>query len=218
MKELIIICEGKSELMFCDEVLKSHFYALGIAIEYPLIAHSGGGIVRWEFLKKEIELHYNTKNDRFITTFIDYYGLYDRHLFPEWNTAHLEMDKNKRMAILEKGMIDDVSVAVKPKFIPNILLHEFETLIFSDYTVFNRFYAPNEFKISGLANLAALCAIDPETINNGLTSAPSKRLIANIQSYDKVNDGIELAKLIGLPAIRLKCPRFNAWITKLEKI
>ena len=218
MKKIIIICEGPSEQMFCDKILKPHFSALGITIEYPLIAHSGGGIVKWQNFKPEIELHFATDNDRFITTFIDYYGMYGYHGFPEWANAHLLADKPDRMTMLEKGMLDDLSIAVRPKFVPNIQLHEFEALVFSDHTVFGTYYSPAEFAHNGLATLATLCASSPETINNGTTSAPSKRLTLNIPAYDKVSDGAELAKLIGLPTIRHKCPRFDAWITRLETI
>jgi len=71
---------------------------------------------------------------------------------------------------------------------------------------------------NGLIELARLCALSPESINDGLTTAPSKRLKTNIPVYDKVNDGAELSSLIGLAAIRGKCPRFNAWLSTLESI
>jgi hypothetical protein len=144
--------------------------------------------------------------------------MYDYHGFPEWANAHLEADKSTRMSILENGMRGDLSVAVRPKFIPYVQLHEFEALVYSDHAVFSNYYSPSEFAHNGLAALAALCANAPETINDGLTTAPSKRLITNIPAYDKVNDGAELASLIGLPAIRHNCPRFDAWITQLEHV
>ncbi|OPC25360.1 hypothetical protein BAX95_00155 [Elizabethkingia meningoseptica] len=215
MKKLLIICEGHTEVRFCDQILKTHFANLNIEIEYPLIAYSGGGIVPWVNLKNEIELHYSTNPDRFITTFIDYYGLYAYHNFPEWAVAHAHADKGDIMDILEAGMLADLSVLSQGKFIPNILLHEFETLALSDHTAFSHYYDASEFNNAGLA---AICALDPETVNNGKATAPSKRLEANIPNYNKVSDGVELCKLIGLNNIRAKCPRFNIWITKLESI
>jgi hypothetical protein len=215
MKKLIIICEGQTEQMFCDKILKNHFIVFNIEIEYPLIAHSGGGIVKWEHLKPQIEAHYSTDNEAFITTFIDYYGIEAHHAFPEWAIAHLEQDKSLRMDILENGMLHNLNPPIQAQFISNIQLHEFEALVLSDYSVFEIYYAPNEYNNAGLI---ALCANDPEMVNNGITSAPSKRLHANIPGYDKVNDGPELAILIGLNKIRIKCPRFNAWLAKLEGI
>lgn len=215
MKKLIIICEGQSELKFCDKVLKPHFDGINIEIEYPLIAHSNGGIVPWKHLKNEIGLHYATDRDRFITTFIDYYGLLDGHYFPGWVAAKAIADKATRLTDLERGMLADVDAAVRPKFIPNILLHEFETLMLADPTAFARFYDPSEFDD---AALTALCAAPPETINDGVATAPSKRLKQHIPAYDKANDGPELGVLAGLPTMRHRCPRFDAWITKLENI
>lgn len=215
MSKLIIICEGQSELKFCDKVLKPHFDGLGVTIEYPLIAHSNGGIVPWRHLKNEIELHYTTDNDRYITTFIDYYGLLEGHKFPEWTVAHAIADKPARLTTIEKGMAADVDADVRAKFIPNILLHEFETLMLADPTAFGKLYDPSEFDD---AALTALCSAPPETINDGVATAPSKRLMQHILAYDKANDGPELGVLAGLPTMRHKCPRFDAWITKLESI
>ncbi|EOG6905676.1 DUF4276 family protein, partial [Flavobacterium psychrophilum] len=36
--------------------------------------------------------------------------------------------------------------------------------------------------------------------------------------YNKVSSGIDLIREIGLPKIRVKCPRFQNWISKLETI
>lgn len=215
MKKIIIICEGQSEQMFCDKILKVHFAAMGIQIEYPLILHSGGGIVKWKHLKNQIELHYADDNNAFITTFIDYYGIEPHHLFPEWIIAHAQANKALRMDILETGMKNDLSLNVQPMFIANIQLHEFEALVLSDHTVFGNYYEAGEHNN---ANLAVICSNPPETVNNGILTAPSKRLIANIPSYDKVTDGAELARLIGLAKIRNKCPRFDSWITNMENI
>lgn len=215
MKKLIIICEGQTEQEFCDKILKDHFFAHNTNIEYPIILHSGGGIVKWQHLKRQIDLHHATDNQAFITTFIDYYGIEQHHGFPDWTSAHLETDKSIRMTILETGMRNSLDAPLQAKFIPNIQLHEFEALILSDSTVFGSYYDPHEFNNTALT---ALCSNPPESINNGLTTAPSKRLQTHIPIYDKVTDGPELAKLIGLGTIRVKCPRFNDWLVQLEGI
>jgi hypothetical protein len=60
----------------------------------------------------------------------------------------------------------------------------------------------------------------PELINQGATTAPSKRLAQVIPNYNKSK--IPLASLIlekiGLAKIREKCPHFNQWITRLENL
>ena len=51
-KKLVIICEGKTEQFFCEKILRPHFAGLDIEMNHQIIAHSNGGLVKWEFLKK----------------------------------------------------------------------------------------------------------------------------------------------------------------------
>ena len=215
MKKLIFICEGQTEEMFCDRILKPHFALKGIDIEYPLILHSGGGIVPWRYLKNQIELHHRADNAAFVTTLIDYYGMKPTFNYPGWVAAHLAPDKTTTMNLLEAGMQADLPPAASAQFIPYIQLHEFEALVLSDVTAFGNHYEVGEYDA---AQIAMLCALDPETVNDGPTTAPSKRLENAIPGYNKVDDGFELTNLAGLTIIRNRCPRFNAWIAQLEGI
>lgn len=215
MKKLIFICEGDTEQYFCKEILESHFLAKGIQIQYPLIIHSNGGIVKWEHIKTQINNHFATDNDVFITTFIDYYGMYDHHNFPDWAVAEAEPNKSSRMNILETGMKNDVNPAIK--FIPYVQLHEFEGLVFSDHAAFVNYYDPADADYTALQTICTNYP-NPEDINNSKATAPSKRLLNHIPRYLKKIDGIDLLKQIGLQGVRNKCPRFNDWITALEAI
>ncbi|MDR1544119.1 MAG: DUF4276 family protein [Prevotellaceae bacterium] len=49
-------------------------------------------------------------------------------------------------------------------------------------------------------------------------TAPSKRLLADLNGYDKIIHRSCIRNELGLQNIRNKCPRFNAWIENLEKI
>lgn len=215
MKELLLICEGPTEIEFCKKLLVDHFKKFNINLSYILILHSDGGIVSWEILKKQIENHYNDNNEVFISTFIDYYGIYDHHKFIDWDKAENEPNKSLRMDILEAGMKSDIDPNIK--FIPYILLHEFEALAFSDYDVFEDIYESNEAKFGILKEICDSNP-NPETINNGVKTAPSKRLAENIKRFKKTSDSINITRQIGLQKIRSKCPRFNDWISKLETI
>ncbi len=59
---------------------------------------------------------------------------------------------------------------------------------------------------------------NPEMINNDSETAPSKRLLRLYPGYDKVTNGITIAKKIGLQEIRKKCSHFNEWLEKIEKL
>ena len=55
-------------------------------------------------------------------------------------------------------------------------------------------------------------------MNEGEATAPSKRILAAMPGFDKVDHGVAAAEAIGLQALRAKCPRFDEWITTLEAL
>ena len=214
MKRLIIICEGQTEIEFCKDVLLKHFLNKGIFIQTPLIKKSGGGIVPWDTLKRQIELHLKER-DVIITTFIDYYGIPDNYNYPSWRESKKIVDKNLRMDFLEKAMKDSIN---QNRYIPYIQLHEFESLLFNNIDIFDQNFNPSELNSrQELVNILNSYP-NPELINDSPVSAPSKRLQKIISGYSKIVFGSILAEDIGLNNIRLKSPRFHNWIDTLEKI
>ena len=59
---------------------------------------------------------------------------------------------------------------------------------------------------------------DPELINDGQDTAPSKRILKKIPEYDKATAGVRIVGRIGLPTLRAKCPHFNEWLYQLEEL
>lgn len=216
MKRIIIVNEGDTEKEFCKDVLLPHFLALNILIEYPTIKKTGGGIVSWDTLKKQIETHLKQDPTAFVTTFIDYYGLNNKLKFPKWSDAKVIVDINHRITFLENAMKSTFDDDINYRFVPYIQLHEFEGLLFNNITVFDSQIDRNEF-----TNYEELVKTiedypNPELINDGKETAPSKRLMRLIKGYNKPVFGSILAEAIGLSRIRSKCPRFDNWITVLE--
>lgn len=224
MKRVIIICEGQTEQSFCNDVLMPYFSQLKIYLEVPTIKKTGGGIVGWEALKYQIEKHLLQDTSAFVTTLIDYYGLYAHHKYPKWDEAERKTDRAERMDILEEGMRENVRENIRNRFIPYIQLHEFESILFSDIAVFDRNFEEKEFRDYEYLVSTINDNPNPELINNGVETAPSKRLSKIIDGYSannansKVIYGALLAHDIGLTTIRQKCPRFNNWIEQIEKI
>ena len=218
MKRIIIIGEGQTEQSFCNDVLQPHFSKRSIYLANPVIKKNNGGIVNWEALKHQIELHLLQDQTSFVTTLIDYYGIQEHHNFPEWKEAQKLPDKNERMERLEYAMQIDIQPALQGRFIPYLQLHEFEGVLFSDIDVFDRNFEKNEFADYDYLVQTVQNNPNPEMINDNNETAPSKRLAKIIRgySYRKVLYGSLLAQEIGLDKIRTKCPRFNEWITKLE--
>jgi hypothetical protein len=218
MKRIIIICEGQTEAEFCKVILTPYFQSKDIYIQTPLIKKSKGGIVKWEELKKQISKHLQIDKTAFVTTFIDYYGINEKHVFPNWEEANAEPNKNKRMNTLESAMLLEIDDKFRHRYLPYIQLHEFEGLLFNDIAIFYSQIPPQEIigkqeLIESFQNYP-----NPELINEGKETAPSKRLDRIIAGYDKIVYGSILAEEIGLIKIREKSPRFNDWIENMENM
>lgn len=116
---------------------------------------------------------------------------------------------------VKRALRDDVD---RSNFIPNIVVHEFEGLLFSDPVAFNALVTDK-----GRKAVEKLVAIrkrftTPEHINEGPGTAPSKQIIKNLVGYDKVRDGIQIALNIGLETIRHECPLFDVWVREIEAL
>lgn len=100
------------------------------------------------------------------------------------------------------------------RFLPFVVMHEFEGLLFSDCDAFARGV--------GRADLAnVLHGIrdrfdTPEDINDSSITAPSKRVEALMPEYVKPLFGNLAALTIGLDAITNACPHFRSWRSELE--
>ena len=218
MTRIIIICEGQTEKEFCTTILAPYLLSKKIAIQTPLIKKSMGGIVKWVTLKKQIETHLKSDRKSYVTTLIDYYGLYSTHEFPNWLEAEREPDKNKKMEILEEGMHKSIDDNIGYRYIPYLQLHEFEGLLFIDQKYFHEQIPRDD--LVGLDELSSIFEEfdNPEMINNGKNTAPSHRLKRIIRGYRKIIYGSILAEAIGIENIRSKSPRFNKWIEKIETL
>ena len=218
MKRVIVICEGQTEKEFCAKTLVPEFVTRNIFIQSPLIKKSMGGIVKWTELKKQIHLHLKTDPTAFVTTLIDYYGLYAKYEFPGWDDSLKIVDKNSRMDFLENAMSLDIDDAFRYRYLPYIQLHEFEGLLFNDIRIFYEQIPENQ--LVGKKELIKTFAEfeNPEMINDTKVTSPSHRLNRIINRYHKIVYGNVLAEAIGLKAMRSKSPRFNDWLCKIENL
>jgi hypothetical protein len=218
MQRIITVCEGQTEQSFCGKVLSPHFIERGFHLQWPTIKHTKGGLVKWSLLKKQIETHLLSDPAAYVTTLIDYYGLYRKYEFPRWDESEGIVDKNSRMIAIENAMKEDIQYEVRNRFIPYIQLHEFEGLLFNDIDIFHAQIPPDD--LVGIDELERTFREfdNPEMINNNPDTAPSKRLYRIIKGYNKIVYGDILAEAIGLPKMREKCPRFTSWINTLEQL
>lgn len=226
MSRLYLFAEGQTEQTFADTVLKPHLSNVNVYLQKPvLIAHARrkgkvhrGGGRRYQPMKDDIQrfLKQEKKSeDVFFTTMIDLYAIHDA--FPHLVEAeNLRNQPEQRVDFLEQAFAEDIS---DRRFVPYIQLHEFEAYLFSDPNWFEFYFDGSAQQIVKLQKLAGEFT-SPELINDGPQTAPSKRIIAHFPDYEdqKVIVGAGVAELIGLSAIRAKCPHFDSWIKKLEQL
>ena len=218
MAKLAVICEGKTERKFCDELLVAHLAPRGIevqAIEIGVGCLQPGGNVTFARVLHDLELLLPDYD--YVTTLVDFFRLCD-----DWSGLRkisTGMSSSERAEAVEQSALDDAKaslpkVNVATRFIPNVLMHEFEGLLFTDpAAIVGITYARSS--LADLANVAAAFS-SPEDINTGRDTAPSKRLKNLGANYGKIAHGSRIAQRIGLSAIRAKCPHFNEWLAQLE--
>ena len=101
------------------------------------------------------------------------------------------------------------------RFVPYVMMHEFEGLLFSDTTRFAHGIGRPELSPKFQAIRDAFAT--PEEINDSPITAPSKRIVNLVPGYEKPLMGTLAVLEIGLDAIREECPLFRAWIERLEQ-
>jgi len=216
---LYVVVEGSTEQAFATSVLYPHLLDHGAALTAPLIGKPGhkGGRVNYARARRDVLLFLKQDRNAYCTTLFDFYGRGKGFADVPASAATAD-DKAKA---IEHGFHADVVNAMgsnfRPeRFIPYVQMHEFEGLLFSE---------PTELaKGIGVPALSEDFAAmreqfhTPEDIDDGPTTAPSKRIVALAPRYQKVVDGNLVANRIGLPGMRQECRRFDAWIRSLESL
>jgi Domain of unknown function (DUF4276) len=210
MRGLYIIVEGPTEEEFVNNSLRNYFIAREIydvrAIKMETSPGFKGGDVKYFRYKSNVVNLLKDQSDILVTSLIDFFRL--EKDFPNYEKAIEIVEKTKRVDFLENEVLLDIN---DYRFIPYIQLHEFEGLLFSAKTGFSLItHIPT-------ANFKILEKIvddypNPELINDGATTAPSKRLIRLIQGYQKTFHGPLIALENGIDSIIATCPRFRNWI------
>ncbi|TGM60304.1 DUF4276 family protein [Leptospira vanthielii] len=229
MIRLLINVEGQTEETFVKEVLADHLYKKGFGKVNARIFGNArqrnrrGGVGSWESISKEFLRQLTEDNEVYVTTMVDFYGMpaTGNQAWPGREGAKRFTSSLDKAKYVETLMLDDVTQKMgdgfNPKrFIPFTLIHEFESLLFSDCDVFldsigNRKYVTQFQSIRG--GFAT-----PEDINDSPETAPSKRILSIIQNYEKPVMGNIGILGIGLVKIRSECPHFSEWVTKLESL
>lgn len=217
---LYVTVEGQTEKLFADMALKPHLAGFAIDVRPRVVVTNRklgkrGGILDFDKIKGDVArlMKQDKRAEARFTTMIDLYALPSE--FPGWDEAHKKIKPDERVLILEQALAVEFD---EPRFLPFIQLHEFEALLYCDLTELQRRIAGSEAAISALQT--EVDGKEPEEINEGATTAPSKRIISHLPVYErnKVRVGAATAAAIGLNTLRHRCPHFGGWLSKLEAL
>ena len=228
MQRLLVHVEGQTEETFVNEVLRIHLVrGFGFAdVSARLLGNSRlrsrrGGIKGWNAVRGDILRHLRQDREAISTMMVDYYGLPQTgpRAWPGRSDA-LELPFPSKAAAVESNLradiTDELGSEQAARFIPFVVMHEYEGLLFSDPP---RFAAAigRPGLAEGLQTIRDGFAT-PEEINDSPLTAPSKRVEQLIPEYQKPLMGVQAARAIGLDGIRNQCPHFDAWVRRLEEI
>ena len=151
------------------------------------------------------------------TTMLDDYGLPD-----DWPARTRGGPSARDTARdIENALLAEVRQSMGPRFrdgrfLPNLLVHEFEALLFSDCFRFARAIdrADLREKMEAIRNAAG----GPEEIDDSPETCPSARVNNLVPEYEKPLHGNLAALEIGISRIRRECPHFGEWLDRLEAL
>lgn len=219
---LLIHVERQTEETFVNEVLAPHLSLCGFHLVSPRIlgnARIRGGIRPWPSVRRDIVNHLNEDRACVTTTMVDYYGL-PQSKDGAWpgraNSSTFRLAD--RASVVQAALFEDVKAdVIRPeRFVPFVLMHEFEALLFSDCQLFSRGIGRADLQPQFEAIRSQFST--PEEINDSPDTAPSQRILHILPSYQKPLFGNLAVLEIGLLKIRRECPHFDRWLSKLESL
>jgi len=214
MKKVLVLCEGQTEQTFVRDILEPHLALYGKQAKPVVLTtkvtgagtQHKGGVSKYQPIRRDVLKLLGDSSAACVTTMLDYYGL--PHDFP--GKANLSgHTPYQRVAHLERAFAADIG---DRRFLPYLMLHEFEAMLFTDPTV-----------LSGVLNTSQTLSMprgftSPEEIDEGQQTHPSARIRQQFPRYEKTRHGPQAAARIGLARIRAHCPHLDAWIKALEEL
>ena len=228
MTRLLIHVEGQTEESFVNEILRDHLINAGYdsvsarIVGNARLRRNRGGIRPWPPVKRDIIKHLRSDLGCIATTMVDFYGLPQEGdgAWPGRSEATVG-DVQEKAASVERALLESVSGDMgsrfdSRRFVPFVVMHEFEGLLFSDCAAFGHGIGRRD-----LEQEFARIRDDfktPEDINDSPDNAPSKRVERLVSGYEKPLLGALAVLEIGLARIREECPHFANWLSNLETI
>jgi hypothetical protein len=228
MARLLVHVEGQTEESFVNEVLRDYLVNAGYqSVGARIVGNSRlrqrrGGIRPWHSVRKDIINHLREDPGCIATTMVDFYAL-PQHGDGAWpgRATALGTGAGLKASHVESALAEDLSMEVGSgfnprRFVPFVVMHEFEGLLFSDCPAFSQGIGRPDLEpqLQQIRNDFET----PEDINDSPTTCPSRRVKNLVPAYEKPLYGTLAALEVGLLRIRTQCPHFDSWLQQLESL
>jgi hypothetical protein len=226
MARLLIHVEGWTEVRFVREVLRNHMVSKGYhSVDARIMgsarhSENRGGIRPWPSVRKGIVNHLREDPTCIATTMVDYYALPQTGpgAWPGRAASTGRGSAEEKARYVQDAMRNDLVAEMgtgfnSRHFVPFVVMHEFEGLLFSDCAAFSRGISRPELE-GDFRNIREQFRT-PEEIDDSPITAPSKRIQVLVPDYEKPLLGVLAVLEIGLARIQEECPHFRAWLTQL---
>ncbi|MYD65975.1 MAG: DUF4276 family protein [Chloroflexi bacterium] len=225
MTRLLVHVEGQTEESFVGQLLRPHLIGgFGYTdVSARLLGNSRqrsrrGGARSWTAVRQDIVRHLRQDPNARSTTMVDFYGMPQTgdRAWPGRAEANA-VPFDQKAAVVQVAIADDIAAEVdgsKGRFLPYVVMHEYEGLLFSDPERFAEAIGSRDSAGEFRAIRSAFHT--PEEINDSPLTAPSKRVESLFPGYQKPLMGTIAAQRIGLGPIRAECPYFDKWVESLE--
>lgn len=228
MARLLVHVEGQTEEDFVNQLLRGHLVTKGYeSVSARIVGNARlrrrrGGIRPWPTVRRDIINHLRQDPGCIATTMVDFYGLPQQGDAAWPGRAEATGPEARRKAsCVEKALLrnlaDELGKGFDPRrFVPFVVVHEFEGLLFSDCAAFGQGIGRPDLEPDFRQIRDGFET--PEDINDSPITAPSKRLEGLLPGYEKPLFSLLAVLEIGLARIRAECPHFDSWLTGLESL
>jgi hypothetical protein len=216
VSHLHILCEGQTEEIIAREVIGPYFSTADIWVSWSIFITKRpaggpafkGGLTNWPRLERELRKLLQDSSTTVLTTMFDYYafpadapGMADR----PYGSPH------DRVSHVESALAGAIGHRC---FLPNLVLHEIEAWVLADCSRLGQVMGDGD----PAAELERIVQLEsgPELVDDGVDTAPSKRLLNAYPQYTKTIDGPLVIADAGMDSIRHACPHTDDWLREIE--
>lgn len=197
MTRLGISVEGATEREFVSRLLRPHLAKFGLTVT----AIDLRGNVSLDKIHGVLPALFGSFNH--VSTLYDFYGFKGRN--------------GRSIEELERAINELASPEQQSRLIAYVQRYEFEALLFAAPQQAVEWLQGSTVQLTEMQQ-AVKRSGSPELVNDSAETSPSHRMKKLFGSYNKKLHGPEIAELAGLELIRRECPRFDAWVSRLERL